>query len=234
MSQQNEEEDQAPPPVAAAAASSSSGDATLAQALQAVESLTQLFGFSVEAANQAIDAVGIDLTTCYNYILDQGLGKDQGGAIYPIDHCPHLDHHFCLPIDQLPPNLFQVPCMYNTASSLKNMAKGGLKGDKKSEQDGSSSCPLGENWLCLHCGEVHCSRYINGHGLQHWEDSKEEEVEPPNNNGHGHCVAVSLADLSVWCHACGAYLKSERLLPHLQRLQHLKFPNDTMDDAPPH
>jgi hypothetical protein len=219
MSQQNEE-DQAPP--VAAAASTRGGDATLAQALQAVESLTQLFGFSVEAANQAVDAVGIDLTICYNYILDQALGNDQGGAIYPIHDCPHLDPHFCLSIDQLPPKPFQVPCMYNKASSSKKTT-GGLKGE---DSEDGSSCPLGENWLCLQCGEVHCSRYINGHGLQHWEDSKERE--PPN----GHCVAVSMADLSVWCHACSAYLKSERLKPLLKRLEQLKFPNDTSDDAP--
>lgn len=26
---------------------------------------------------------------------------------------------------------------------------------------------VGENWICLHCGEVHCSRYVNEHMLFH-------------------------------------------------------------------
>ena len=78
-----------PPPskesneAAAAAASSSGGDATLAQALYCVETLTQVFGFSDDAANEAVNAVGADPTTCYNYILDKGLGQDHGGAVYP-------------------------------------------------------------------------------------------------------------------------------------------------------
>jgi hypothetical protein len=218
------------PAAAAAASSSSGGDAiTLAQALHAVETLTQVFGFDAEAASQAVDAVGIDVTLCYNYILDQELGTDQGGAIYPIDTCPHLldttHHHRQVQPNQLLENTFHVPCMFQKTTT--NNRVGQLKGDGDVgnsiiQQDGSCSA-LGENWLCLECGQIHCSRYVHGHGLQHWEDSKNTTTTDTDKNDDGHCLAVSLADLSVWCHVCKAYLKHETLKPLLQRLEALKF-----------
>ena len=63
----------------AKAASVISGDVTLAQALTAIDTLTNVYGFDQEVANKAVDAVGADVTACYNYILDAGLGQDQGG-----------------------------------------------------------------------------------------------------------------------------------------------------------
>lgn len=50
-----------------------------------------------------------------------------------------------------------------------------------------------ENWLCLACYTVHCARGINRHGLEH-------------EHNHGHPIALSFSDLSVWCYACEAYL----------------------------
>jgi Zn-finger in ubiquitin-hydrolases and other protein len=111
---------------------------------------------------------------------------------------------------------------------------------------------MGENWMCLRCGGIYCSRYVNGHGLQHWQDSmvndqqrrteprglllgvggSEEDVKEcrggDGNDGNvdEHCVMVSLADLSVWCHRCAAYLRHESLKPVLQRLEELKFKDD--------
>lgn len=35
-----------------------------------------------------------------------------------------------------------------------------------------------ENWICLSCKEVLCSRFINGHMLEHYEST-------------GHCLAIS-------------------------------------------
>jgi hypothetical protein len=219
-----------PPPLAAAAASNSSpGDATLVQALYAAESLIQLFGFDADAANQAVDAVGTDLTTCYNYILDQGLGDDKGGAIYPIDSCPHLDQHgqvlLHLLVDPLlgeNQNPMLAPCCHHH-SLKKKPPSGGLKGEDATSDNGT--CPMGENWLCLECGDVYCSRYVNGHGLQHWKDTASTQ------GGDGHCIAVSLADLSVWCHVCSSYLRHERLTPLLKRLEALKFPTNGDDNV---
>ena len=51
----------------------------------------------------------------------------------------------------------------------------------------------GEVWVCLACGAVGCSRYIEGHGAAHAAAA-------------GHPLALSLADMSVWCYGCEAYL----------------------------
>ncbi|KAJ8422105.1 hypothetical protein Cgig2_024994 [Carnegiea gigantea] len=53
-----------------------------------------------------------------------------------------------------------------------------------------------ENWLCLCCKDVLCSRFINKHMLEHYEQK-------------GHCVALSYSDLSVWCFKCDAYLDAQ-------------------------
>ncbi|CAA6653546.1 unnamed protein product [Spirodela intermedia] len=56
-----------------------------------------------------------------------------------------------------------------------------------------------ENWLCLSCKDVLCSRFINKHMLTHHKVT-------------GHCLALSYSDLSVWCFACEAYLDAQVIL----------------------
>jgi uncharacterized UBP type Zn finger protein len=51
-----------------------------------------------------------------------------------------------------------------------------------------------ENWQCLSCNSVYCSRYCQGHMKQH-------VTENPN-----HSVCVSYSDLSVWCYICDNYI----------------------------
>src|SRR5690349_12715742 len=46
-----------------------------------------------------------------------------------------------------------------------------------------------ENWLCLVCYKVFCSRYSNSHMVKHNETTK-------------HQIAFSFADGSFWCYAC--------------------------------
>ena len=150
----------------------------------------------------------------------------------------------------------------------------------------SRSCPKGENWLCLDCGMLLCSRYANGHAKMHWEDTKEEEEtsirsvgggvadnnaddakkassgsgeenhkadhasddtkeaekdttatnndadmsDAPVQDGAGHCIAVSLADLSVWCYECSAYLQHPSLDALTKQLESIKFGNNDDDD----
>ncbi|GMH03106.1 hypothetical protein Nepgr_004945 [Nepenthes gracilis] len=53
-----------------------------------------------------------------------------------------------------------------------------------------------ENWLCLCCKEVFCSRFVNKHMLEHYHLK-------------GHCLALSYSDLSVWCFICDAYLDAQ-------------------------
>ncbi|OVA17096.1 Histone deacetylase superfamily [Macleaya cordata] len=55
---------------------------------------------------------------------------------------------------------------------------------------------LVENWLCLCCKEVLCSRFVNQHMLEHYRE-------------RNHCLALSFSDLSVWCFCCDAYLDAQ-------------------------
>ncbi|KAK9715839.1 hypothetical protein RND81_06G193100 [Saponaria officinalis] len=59
-----------------------------------------------------------------------------------------------------------------------------------------------ENWSCLSCKDVLCSRFINKHMLEHYEQKE-------------HCLALSYSDLSVWCFNCEAYLDAQ-LMPQLR------------------
>jgi hypothetical protein len=205
-------------PPSAAATASQQDDALVAQKLLATDQLVQVFGFEKKVAEQAVDAVGADVTACYNYILDAGIGADKGGPVTCFEGCPHVQDHVKLTVEQLPLKPHEVPCTYHANSSASAAGVAHLKSDV--EEDGS--CPQGENWLCLECGVIRCSRYVNGHGLAHWEDTKSGDPA-----GVGHCVAVSLADLSVWCHICSAYLRHPSLRPLTNMLEQLKF-----DDGP--
>ncbi|KAH7652489.1 Histone deacetylase family protein [Dioscorea alata] len=55
-----------------------------------------------------------------------------------------------------------------------------------------------ENWVCLSCKDVLCSRFINKHMVGHHQET-------------GHCLALSFSDLSVWCFACEAYLDVQKI-----------------------
>ncbi|XP_020598489.1 histone deacetylase 6 [Phalaenopsis equestris] len=70
-----------------------------------------------------------------------------------------------------------------------------------------------ENWLCLSCKDVLCSRFINKHMLHHHQET-------------GHCLSLSFSDLSVWCFACDAYLDVQviqQLQPVYEIVHLLKF-----------
>ena len=61
-----------------------------------------------------------------------------GFAVYPLTWCPHLES---LPSDWPETVNVRAPC---------------------------ADCgDCRENWLCLHCNMILCSRYVNSHGLQH-------------------------------------------------------------------
>eukprot|EP01122_Echinamoeba_exundans_P007554 TRINITY_DN2349_c0_g1_i3.p1 TRINITY_DN2349_c0_g1~~TRINITY_DN2349_c0_g1_i3.p1 ORF type:complete len:170 (-),score=31.27 TRINITY_DN2349_c0_g1_i3:35-544(-) len=67
-----------------------------------------------------------------------------------------------------------------------------------------------ENWVCLHCGQVNCSRYVNSHASKHYEDTQ-------------HGIAISFSDLSVWCYLCDWYIASPDLMPHISAVYKSKF-----------
>lgn len=65
-----------------------------------------------------------------------------------------------------------------------------------------------ENWLCLTCHEVYCSRYVAEHMLFHGIEKN-------------HLMTVSFCDLSVWCYGCEQYVDNEVLYP-VQNMLHLE------------
>jgi len=71
----------------------------------------------------------------------------------------------------------------------------------------------GENWVCLTCYQVHCSRYVNEHMLMHGLSSE-------------HRLVLSYADLSVWCYSCDAYIHNEILVPAKRSAHISKFDED--------
>ena len=217
-----------------AAASRSSADAKadddmdVAHRLQAIEQLTSIFGFPLNVAEDTVDTVGWDVTTCYNYILDQNMAEDSGGPIVPIDNCPHLQQHVRITASGLIRALEgkrpqDALCSHGKSAANQQQApqpsSSSVKGSLKEDVYEDGSCPSKENWMCLECGAIRCSRYQNGHALVHWEETKRSD-----ETGEGNCIAVSFSDLSVWCYLCNSYVRHRELLdPLLQQLEKLKF-----------
>jgi uncharacterized UBP type Zn finger protein len=199
----------------ASAAVATDNDETIASVFQAIDTLENIYGFPLHIAQQAIEVVGPDVSAAYNYILDQGLAQDQGGPVVPISNCPHVLHHVKLTPEQLV-SPHDAPCSHVLGRSSRS---GGAKGDV----DVDGSCPSQENWICLQCGVIRCSRYVNGHGIAHYEVTVTSD---PGDDHAGHCVGVSLADLSVWCYACQAYLEDPTVQRLVMRLQELKFEHE--------
>ena len=265
-------------PVSAAAAGVATDDATVALKLYAVDQLTGLYGFAPAVAEQAVEDLWVDgrrvedmatvVADCCHYILDRNLGQDQGGPVTPIATCPHMEKHCCITTEQLPFQPAHTVCTHlDTATGVsgvdddrhQHVAAGNNNSDKPPRSSGSLKedttadnmrCTGTENWLCLECGVVRCSRYVNGHALQHWQDttvttthntSSTSTSNATNSDQDGHCLAVSLSDLSVWCHQCQAYLVTHGVHPALQHivqtLEQLKFASDSvtieMQEAPP-
>lgn len=68
------------------------------------------------------------------------------------------------------------------------------------------------------------------HNLAHWEDTfRSEEAKltvgeaASGVQALGHCLALGLSDLSVWCYKCESYVQHEFLVPLVERMEVLKF-----------
>jgi hypothetical protein len=253
MGDADDSQSKSPPGSAAAAAAvndDDDDDARLARRLHVLEQLTSVYGFTPVVAQTAVEACGASndvnaVSACYNYILDANLASDQGGPIVPTSTCPHVRLSglvAALSRDQLPADPHTTSCHYQyqyqslTTSTINNSSPRTTPG-AKADVANDGTCPGTENWLCLTCGALRCSRYVNGHGLQHWQEScsaqAAQTVAAANmqtSASHGHCLAVSLSDLSVWCHVCKAYIVAHDHAPLsrvLQTLERLKFPPAT-------
>ena len=67
-----------------------------------------------------------------------------------------------------------------------------------------------ENWVCLECLSVFCSRYVKGHMVAHNEETK-------------HPVALSFSDGSYWCYDCDSYIDTPLLRPARAALTKIKI-----------
>lgn len=119
--------------------------------------------------------------------------NDQGGIIIPKQTCEHVQY---------------VQLLKTIKSMEKNQCI-----DCESTK---------ENWLCLSCGEIHCSRYVNNHGKEHWLFT----LLTDEQYNMGHCLTISLQDLSVWCYPCKSYIKNLGLNSLIKKLQTIKFGSD--------
>ncbi|KAM4818742.1 protein deacetylase HDAC6 isoform 2-T3 [Thomomys bottae] len=105
-------------------------------------------------------------------------------AVTPMPWCPHLGAVCPIPAAGLD---VSQPC--NTCGTFE------------------------ENWVCLSCYKVYCSRYINGHMVNHYEASQ-------------HPLVLSCVDLSSWCYHCQAYVHHQDVL-HVKIVAHQnKFGED--------
>ncbi|KAK5581325.1 hypothetical protein RB653_001356 [Dictyostelium firmibasis] len=66
-----------------------------------------------------------------------------------------------------------------------------------------------ENWMCMTCGAVSCSRHVNGHAGEHYENTK-------------HPISVSFSDHSFWCYTCDTYVHVNPLLSICQILEDIR------------
>ncbi|CAD7949329.1 unnamed protein product [Amoebophrya sp. A25] len=88
----------------------------------------------------------------------------------------------------------------------------------------TASCPqcgeTSENWLCLRCAGVYCSRYKNEHALFHYIETMSEQE---NQGAKPHSVSLSFSDLSFWCYMCDSYVVAPELVPLRRFFEQQKF-----------
>eukprot|EP01032_Pedospumella_encystans_P021995 gene21995-24937_t len=116
-------------------------------------------------------------------------------AVHPKTDCPHTSHLDLEGIkDRLSPDTVSTPCL--DCQDVK------------------------ENWICLECEGVYCSRFVVGHMALH-------------NENTGHSVALSVSDASVWCYGCDSYITSPAIAKLTKRLGDIKFPEEDVIDTKP-
>nr|CAG4709546.1 unnamed protein product [Naegleria fowleri] len=117
-----------------------------------------------------------------------------GFAVEPLRNCPHFSD----------PNCFNMP--YQDRKALKTLFSTIMTKLEDSNTDTASApCSVcgdrAENWFCLQCHSVCCSRYRKAHMMNHFESTH-------------HPMVLSLADLSIYCYECDAYVEN----PEMTRL----------------
>jgi len=118
-------------------------------------------------------------------------------AVDPIKDCPHTTD---VQISSLTSFLHSSLKYFNT-ENLENLFK----------IFGCYICDsTNENWVCLDCQTVGCSRFVQEHMSIHCVTES-------------HNIAFSFSDGSYWCYACDSYVTSAKLDRLRKVFGHLKF-----------
>ena len=155
------------------------------------------------------------------------LPENQGAnLVMPIPWCPHLE--------QL--GKFEEFEAMSTASSSSLIEAMCRQCDN-----------VGENWVCLSCFSVQCSRYVNEHMLIHGLETDHRYTTTYHPSSlliivtfhflenvclNSFRLTLSFSDLSCWCYACSEYLDNDMLYPFKNYLHKLKFDGQEMPRAP--
>ncbi|KAJ3066561.1 NAD-dependent protein deacetylase sirtuin-2 [Podochytrium sp. JEL0797] len=134
------------------------------------------------------------------------MDNEAGFAIYPKTDCPHVKNG----IKRL--SAKELAVVVGTATT-------------NACQDSDCKTKTAENWMCLDCQFVGCSRYIESHLLDHHSTTK-------------HPIAISFADISVFCYLCEEYILAKEAIPVLDAVHFGKFgerhPSATQLPPPSH
>lgn len=103
-------------------------------------------------------------------------------AVVPLTWCPHL-------------------LEINAAPDLTRV---------QAHQSCSRCQDRSENWICLTCLGVFCSRYVRGHMAEHFDATV-------------HPMTLSFSDLSVWCYVCDSYVDNDLLVAFKEAAYASKF-----------
>lgn len=126
-----------------------------------------------------------------NIAIEVTVEGQTGFAVTPKTDCPHVKDSYVSNLDTAMSSLKQTLLTSGCRDCLNTQ----------------------ENWVCLVCELVFCSRYINGHMNQHFNDSK-------------HDVAFSLSDGSFWCYGCECYIINQKMEYMQAKFSFLKFGSD--------
>lgn len=136
-------------------------------------------------------------------------------VVEPKRDCPH----FAQETNLLPPEHW-------TISADTNINSVNTEQDPVSIDIPTSQCntcqDTSENWICLSCKAISCSRYVSGHSREHF-------------NATEHALCLSFSDLTIWCNACDSYVVSPLGRPAHRALYFNKFgelsPSELLEQA---
>jgi len=151
--------------------------------------------WDINLSNERVEVTPVDYAA-FTKVMDfknspsidqfaQGVIQDTSKwhSINPIEDCPHVDE-FVVNTDGISDAFKNNHCVHCNDSE--------------------------ENWYCLTCGQVYCSRYVKSHGVKHYEEA-------------GHAILFSFSDLSTWCYLCDYYISDPSIRPALFALHVAKF-----------